>query len=106
MKVKSFQTYLEKRLNKDEIAEIEKIAQLEVEFLESLQEAISNAVAKYMTEEKIGFNELVRRLSISPTQVSKIQSGEANLTLATVAHICALLKMRPRLVINEKKKAA
>lgn len=102
MKAKSFQQYLEKRLDKAEIAEIEKLAELETEFLKSLQEDISKAVAKYMTEEQIGFNELVRRLNISPTQVSKIQSGGANLTLGTIAHIFALLKMRPHLVINDK----
>ncbi|HLB42121.1 MAG TPA: hypothetical protein VJN02_04595 [Gammaproteobacteria bacterium] len=103
MKTKSFQHYLEKRLNKSEIAEIEKQAKLEIEFLRSLQEDISKAVAKYMVIEKIGFNELVRRLNISPTQASKIQSGNANLTLATIAHIFALLKMRPYLVINNIK---
>ncbi len=31
--------------------------------------------SKYMTEEQIGFNELVRRLNVSPTRDSKIQSG-------------------------------
>lgn len=100
MKTKNFQQYLEKRLDKSEIAEIEKLADLEKEFLQSLQEDISNAVANYMTEEKIGFNELVRRLNISPTQASNIQSGRANLTLATIAHVFALLKMRPHLVVN------
>jgi transcriptional regulator with XRE-family HTH domain len=101
MKAKSFQQYLEKRLNKAEINEIEKMAQLEAEYLRALQEDVSKAVAKYMAQESIGFNELVRRLDISPTQVSKIQSGEANLTLATIAHIFALLKMRPHLVIHK-----
>lgn len=101
MKAKSFQQYLEKRLNKAEINEIEKMAQLEAEYLRALQEDVSKAVAKYMAQESIGFNELVRRLDVSPTQVSKIQSGEANLTLATIAHIFALLKMRPHLVIHK-----
>src|SRR5580704_9118964 len=104
MKAKSFQQYLEKRLDKTEIAEIEKLAKLEMEFLQSLQEDISKAVVKYMADEQIGFNELVRRLNISPTQASKIQSGEANLTLATIAHIFALLKLRPHLVINKNMK--
>lgn len=102
MKVKSFQKYLEKRLDKKEISEIEQQAKLEMEFLKSMQEDISKAVARYMTTEKIGFNELVRRLNISPTQASKIQSGGANLTLATIAHVFALLKMRPHLVITVK----
>jgi transcriptional regulator with XRE-family HTH domain len=101
MKAKNFQQYLEKRLDKAEIAEIEKLAELEMEYLQSLQEDVSNAVANYMAEEKIGFNELVRRLNISPAQASNIQSGRANLTLATIAHIFALLKMRPHLVVNE-----
>jgi transcriptional regulator with XRE-family HTH domain len=87
MKAKSFQQYLEKRLNKAEIAEIEIQAKLEADYLKSLQEDVSKAVAQYMSDEKIGFNELVRRLNITPTQVSNIQSGKANLTLATIAHI-------------------
>ncbi len=33
MKAKSFQQYLEKRLDQSEIAEIEKLAELEMEFL-------------------------------------------------------------------------
>ena len=100
MKTKSFQDYLEKRLSKSEVSEIEKLAKLEKEFLLSLQHDVSNAVTQYMDSQEIGFNELVRRLNISPSQVSKIQNGTANLTLATIAHIFALLKMKPHLVIN------
>src|SRR3990167_8932531 len=103
MKAKSFQQYLEKRLDTSEITEIEKLAAMEMDFLRSLQEDVSSAVANYMAKEKIGFNELVRRLNISPTQASNIQSGRANLTLATIAHIFALLKIRPYLVINNIK---
>lgn len=103
MKTKSFQNYLEKRLDRSEIAEIEKLAELETQYLRSLQEDVSNAVANYMAEEKIGFNELVRRLNISPTQASNIQNGRANLTLATIAHIFALLKMEPHLIIQSNQ---
>jgi hypothetical protein len=103
MKAKSFQQYLEKRLDKTAIAEIEKQAKLEAHYLKSLQQDVSKAVAKYMSDEQIGFNELVRRLNITPTQASNIQSGKANLTLATIAHVFALLKMRPHLVIKGKK---
>ena len=100
MKTKSFQQYLEKRLDKDELAEIEKLAKLEIKIMQSLQEDISLAVKNYMKEENIGFNELARRLNISPTQASRIKSGAANLTLATVAHVFALLKKLPHIVIN------
>lgn len=102
MKTKSFQQYLEKRLDSTEIAEIEKLARLELEFLQSLQTDVSKAVAQYIHDEKIGFNELVRRLNISPTQASNIQNGKANLTLATIAHIFALLKLRPHLVVQHR----
>jgi hypothetical protein len=36
MKAKSFQEYLEKKLNKAELAEIEEFAKLETEFFQSL----------------------------------------------------------------------
>lgn len=99
MKTKSFQSYLEKRLHKKEIAELEKQALLEKKALQNLQQDISKIVNDYTAQENIGFNELVRRLGTSPTQVAKIQKGEANLTIASLAHIFALLKKQPHLVI-------
>lgn len=103
MKRKSFQSYLEKRFNKEELAEIKEQAQLEFKTLQALQNEISRVVNDYMKENKIGFNELVRRLDASPTHVAKIQKGEANLTLASLAHISALLKNEPRLVFKKSK---
>lgn len=44
MKTKIFKEYLETRLDKDEIAEIEAQARLEIEILQSIQSAISNKV--------------------------------------------------------------
>lgn len=100
MPLKSFQEHLESRLNKDEIAELESQAELEYQALKSLQDDVSKAVAEYMAKEHIGFNELVRRLGVSPTQVKKIQNGGSNLTLASIAHISAFLKRRPKLVFE------
>jgi len=100
MKTKSFQKYLEKRLGKKEVAEITEQARLEKQALQGLQDDVSNAVAEYMAQEKIGFNELVRRLGSSPVQVSKIQKGEANLTIASLAHIFALLGKQPHIVTH------
>ena len=101
MKKKSFKAYLATRLNQAEIAEIEAQAELEARTLKTLQDDISHAVKEYMHEEKIGFNELVRRLGISPLQVSKIQKGAANLTLASLAHLFALLKKPAHLVFGQ-----
>ena len=103
MKTRSFKKYLEKRLNKDEIAEIEAQAELEVNILQFFQEAIANAMESYMQKNKVGFNELVRRLNSSPAHVAKIQRGQANLTLSSLAHIFALLGKSPQDVFKYKK---
>ncbi len=103
MKTKSFKKYLEKRLNQEEIAEIEEQVQLEITILKSIQNAISSAMNDYMKKNKIGFNELVRRLDSSPAHVAKIQRGEANLTVSSLAHLLALLGKEPKDVFKNKK---
>ena len=101
MRTKRFDEYLQRRLDNDELALIEQQAKIELEILEALQTDIAAALSDYMACEQIGFNELVRRLDISPSQVAKIQRGEANLTLATMAHIFALLRKRPLLKFQD-----
>jgi transcriptional regulator with XRE-family HTH domain len=103
MKTKSFQKYLEQRLNKDEIAEIEEQAKLEIKILISIQQLISSAMEDYMEKNKIGFNELVRRLDSSPAHVAKIRRGEANLTLSSLAHLFAALGKEPQEVFKSRK---
>jgi hypothetical protein len=95
MKTKKFQEHLEKRLSKAEITEIEKQAEFEYQALCVIQAFVAKAITEYVIKEKIGFNELVRRLGVSPTQVAKIQKGRANLTIASMAHIFGLLKKIP-----------
>ena len=103
MRTKGFQKYLEKRLDKDEIAEIKEHAQREVRILRSIQRTISDTINDYMKKNKIGFNELVRRLDSSPAQVTKIQRGEANLTLASLAHLLSLMGKEFKDVFKKKK---
>lgn len=103
MKTKSFQKYLEQRLNKDEIAEIEVQARLEIKILASIQQLISSAMEDYMEKNNIGFNELVRRLDSSPAHVAKIRRGEANLTLSSLAHLFAALGKEPQEVFKNRK---
>ncbi len=102
MKLKKFRDLIEKRFSKDEIAIIEQRAELEVKALRSLQESIKQIMNDYMKRNEIGFNEMVRRLNSNATQVSKIQRGQANLTLASLAHISALLGQEPSLVFKKK----
>jgi transcriptional regulator with XRE-family HTH domain len=103
VKTKSFKTYIEKRLDKDEIAEIEKQAQLEVAILKTLRDIISGTMNDYMEKNNVGFNELVRRLDASPSHVAKIQNGSANLTLSSLAHLLALMGKDPKDIFKIKK---
>ncbi len=103
MKTKSFQKLLEKKLSKEEIAEIETEALLEVQILRYIQQSISDAMADYMKKNGVGFNELVRRLDSSPAHVAKIQKGNANLTISSMAHILALLGKEPKSIFKNKK---
>lgn len=74
-----------------------KIANLESEYLDSFQKKISDAIAHYMRQNKIGLNELVRQLNLSTSHVIKIQKAEANLTLATLARIAATIHLKPEI---------
>lgn len=103
MKTKNFQNLIEKRLNKEEIAQIEEQAKLEAKILRYIQKLISDAITDYMEKNEIGFNELVRRLDSTPSHVAKMQKGQANLTLASIAHIFALLGTEPKNIFKIKK---
>ena len=103
MKTKSFQDLVEKRLNKEEIAQIEEQAKLEIKILKYIQKLISDAINDYMEKNNVGFNELVRRLDSTPSHVTKMQKGQANLTLASVAHIFALLGTEPKDIFKIRK---
>ena len=96
MRTRSFQEYLEKRLSKEEIAEIKEQARLEVKILRAIQTAIADTLEDYMKKHKVGFNELVRRLASTPAHVAKMQRGESNLTAASLAHVLALLGKEPQ----------
>lgn len=100
MKLKSFDDYLKTRLDPQEIAQIKKQAKIEFEALKLLQHDVAVAVTKYMEDEGVGFNEMVRRLGISPTQARKIAKGEANLTFSSLAHLAGLLGKKPHLVFS------
>ncbi len=100
MQTKNFNDYLAKRLSQSEIKQIKIQAEREKNILVTLQQDIAQAVEHYMTSENIGFNELVRRLDISPTKASNIKKGNANLTLASIAHLFALMNKQPHFIIK------
>ena|ERR1700688_1452290 len=100
MKLMNFRDHLKKRLDKDEIKELEKQAQIEHEALKLLQHDVAAVIAEHMQENGIIFNELIRNLGISPTQGAKIKKGEANLTFASLAHIAGYLGKKPHIVFS------
>jgi transcriptional regulator with XRE-family HTH domain len=63
-----------------------------------LQKEVAAAIGIHMEKNKIGFNEFARRLGTSATQMQKIQKGTANLTLASLAHIAAVMKKKVRII--------
>ncbi len=103
--IKSFQNLMEKRFTKEEIAEIEQEARLEIQAFKALQDDVTQVVNDYMKEQNIGFNELVDRLDVSPAHIAKIKKGTANLTLASVARLCAVMGQEPRLVCKKAVKS-
>lgn len=100
MKLMNFKDHLKKRLDKEEIKELEKQATIEYEALKLLQHDVAAAIIKHMEEKGISFNELIRSLGISPTQGAKIKKGEANLTFASVAHIAGYLGKKPHIIFS------
>lgn len=103
MKLKNFRDLMEETLTKEDIAEIEKQAKFELKALRSMQKCLQEAIEDYMKKNNVGFNDLVKKLNSNPRQITKIQQGTANLTLASVAHIAALLGKDPATIFSKKK---
>jgi len=95
MKIKSFKEHLDARLNKEDIAEIEQAAKMEYKASQTLKNDISKALINYMAQNNVGFNDLVRQLGKSPSQLSKIIKGEANLTINSIAQIFSIIGKMP-----------
>ena len=86
--------------SQDERAAIHRRAIRRSQIRRALSETISKSVADYMAREKIGFNELTRRLHMSSATTSKILRGDANLTLDTLAAVAVVLGLTPDLSLR------
>ena len=101
--VEGFEDYSDFRkeiFSNEQIAQLDASAEAEIQAIKSLQESISAAVAEYMAREKIGFNELTRRLEVSTRITSKLVKGNSNLSMGTIAHLSALIGKKPRIVFD------
>lgn len=95
MQAKNFATSLKERLDESEIRALKKQSKLEAQYIQLLQNTIAEEVKLYMEKQDMGFNNMVKKLDISTAKLAKILKGEANLTIASIAHICALLGKKP-----------
>ncbi|MBV9853778.1 MAG: helix-turn-helix transcriptional regulator [Streptosporangiaceae bacterium] len=59
-----------------------------------LARELTTAVSWYMDEHGVTKRELAQRLDVTPGRVSQILSGGENLTLRTLAAVCAALDAR------------
>ncbi len=83
--------YFEKRLGTEQYLESKKEAYREADILMAMHKLVTTSVEEYMQDQQVGFNELARRLQLSPTYVSKMRKGQANLTFGTFAHVMRIL---------------
>jgi hypothetical protein len=90
-----------KHLSQAQRDEVAKQAIEMIAAMKDLQECVSRAVALYMAEEKIGFNELTRRLDTSSRHTSRLLKGEANLTMASIAELAVVMKKKVRVIFEE-----
>lgn len=67
-----------------------------------LSEQLSASLASYMAKEGIGFNELTRRLGVSPNTTSKVLKGDSNVTLETIALIAQIMHCKPKLIFSKE----
>ncbi|MBP6870247.1 helix-turn-helix transcriptional regulator [Candidatus Babeliales bacterium] len=93
MEKNNFWKNAELRLGADRVAEIKKEAESEAKILLLIQQFITSSVEEYMEKNKVGFNELSAKLGSSPSHLSKIRKGQANLTISSFARLMATLQV-------------
>lgn len=62
-----------------------------------LPREVTTAISFHLREQGISRSELASRMGVSPGRVSQILSGDENLTLHTLAAVCAALRVHFRL---------
>lgn len=70
-----------------------------------LYRELTTAVSWYMDEHQVTKRELAQRLSVTPGRVSQILSGGENITLRTLATVCAALDAHVRVELVANKPA-
>jgi hypothetical protein len=95
-----YQSIRNSRLTKEEQKTQDEEARAEILALKEMQECISKELAAYMAKHGIGIVKLTDLLQTSTRQTNRIMTGEANVTLATIANIAQLMGKKPRIVFE------
>ena len=93
MKIKDFEELSKKYLTDEE----RHVAKLNAQIKYQMMLEISNKIKKEMKAEKVGFNELVRHMGTSPAHLNQILNGSVNLTIGSLARVCAALNIEPHI---------
>jgi len=99
MQTRKFEDLAREILDEGQIKESKKKVKIELDAMKN----ISNEIKYAMHDEHIGFNELVKKLNTSPTQINKVLKGNANLTLNSLFKICFALKIKPVITFQKAR---
>jgi transcriptional regulator with XRE-family HTH domain len=102
-KLSQFQTlddFEREVLSIDEVNKVQAQAEARSIRRRALAEDVSKEIAAYMAREGIGYNELTRRLNVSPATTSKLLKGSGNITLETIAQIAELIGKTPHILFR------
>lgn len=71
--------------------------------LARLPQELMTAITWYMKDRGVTKRELAQRLGVTPGRVSQVLSGDENLTLRTLAAVCAALDAHLQVELTENK---
>lgn len=64
-----------------------KTSKIRKKIFDAWQKEINEMLTNYMKQNNVDFTDLVKILNISPTQIAKIQKGQANVTITSMGHV-------------------
>ena len=100
-KQKTFEDYLNERLEVTETQRLQKAAELEKAYFKNLKKELNTAVRKCMEENDIGMSKLAHLLCSSDARTLRVIAGEHGFTMATVVRIGAALGTKPHIVFEK-----
>lgn len=92
-KIKSFDSWdkVSKEIfSESELKKLKADAQKRSDIRNQISHDLSLIISKYMAQNNVGFNELVRKLNMSSATVAKLVKGDCNISVDTLAEVLEL----------------